>query len=69
VAPEFVARSLRVWRASQDAVRGWRPSPFTGPVDVFGRPPAMALSAMVVQRAHECGADRRLADALRKLLG
>jgi hypothetical protein len=62
VAPEFVARSLRVWRANQDAVRGWRPSPCTGPVDVFGRPSAMVLPTTVVQRAHKCG-------ALRKLLG
>jgi pimeloyl-ACP methyl ester carboxylesterase len=69
VAPEFVARSLRVWRASQDAVRDWRPSPYTGPIDVFGRPPAMALPATIVQRTHECGADGQLADALRELLG
>jgi pimeloyl-ACP methyl ester carboxylesterase len=69
VAPEFVARSLRVWRASQDAVRDWRPSPYTGPIDVFGRPPAMALPATVVQRTHECGADGQLAGALRELLG
>ena len=68
-APEFVARSLRVWRANRDAVRDWRPSPYTGPLDVFGRPPAMALPATVVQRAHECGADGRLAGALRELLG
>jgi len=26
VAPEFAARSLRVWQANQDAVRDWRPS-------------------------------------------
>jgi pimeloyl-ACP methyl ester carboxylesterase len=69
VAPEFVARSLRVWRASQDAVRDWRPSPYTGAIDVFGRPPAMALPATVVQRTHECGADGQLAGALRELLG
>jgi pimeloyl-ACP methyl ester carboxylesterase len=69
VAPEFVARSLRVWRASQDAVRDWRPSPYTEPIDVFGLPPAMALPATVVQRTHECGADGHLADALRELFG
>jgi hypothetical protein len=69
VAPEFVARSLRVWRASQDAVRDWRPPPYTGPIDVFGRPPAMALPATVVQRTHECSADGRLAGALRELIG
>jgi hypothetical protein len=69
VAPEFVARSLRVWRANQDAVRDWRPSPYTGPLDVFGLPPAMALPAATVQRTHECGADGHLADALRELLG
>jgi pimeloyl-ACP methyl ester carboxylesterase len=69
VAPEFVARSLRVWRASQDAVRDWQPSPYTGPLDVFGRPPGIALPATVVQRTHECGADGQLADALRELLG
>ena len=48
---------LRVWRASQDAVRDWRPSPFTGPVDVFGPPPIMALPATAVQLA---GAPREL---------
>jgi pimeloyl-ACP methyl ester carboxylesterase len=69
VAPEFVARSLRVWQANQDAVRDWRPSPYTGPVDVFGLPPAIALPATVVQRPHECSTDGRLADALRELLG
>jgi Thioesterase domain/Phosphopantetheine attachment site len=68
-APEFAARSLRVWQASQDAVRRWRPSPYPGPVDVFGRPPAMALPATAVQRAHPCGTDGHLAGALRELLG
>jgi Thioesterase domain/Phosphopantetheine attachment site len=69
VAPEFVARSLRVWQANQDAARDWRPSPYTGPVDVFGRPPATALLATVVQRTHECSTDGDLADALRELIG
>jgi pimeloyl-ACP methyl ester carboxylesterase len=68
VAPEFAARSLRVWRGSRDAVRDWRPSPYAGPVDVFGLPPAMVLPPAVVQRAHECGADGHLAGALRDLL-
>lgn len=68
VAPEFVARSLRVWRANRDAVRDWRPSPYTGPLDIFGLPPAMALPATVAQRTHECGTDGSLADALRELL-
>jgi len=69
VAPEFAARSLRVWQASQDAARDWRPSPYTGPIDVFGRPPATALPATVVQRTHECDADGQLPGALRELLG
>ena len=69
VAPEFVARSLRVWQANQDAMRDWRPSPYTEPIDVFGQPPATALPATVVQRTHECSTDGRLADALRELLG
>jgi pimeloyl-ACP methyl ester carboxylesterase len=69
VAPEFAARSLRVWQANQDAARDWRPSPYTGPVDVFGRSPTMALSAAIVQGTHECSTDGRLADALRELLG
>jgi surfactin synthase thioesterase subunit len=69
VAPEFVARSLRVWRANRDAVRDWRPSPYTGPIDVFGPPPVTALPATVIQRTHECGPDGRLADALRELIG
>jgi surfactin synthase thioesterase subunit len=68
VAPEFVARSLRVWRANQDAVRDWRPSPHTGRLDVFGLPPTMALPATAVQRIRECGTDGQLADALRELL-
>jgi hypothetical protein len=68
VAPGFVARSLRVWRASQDAVRGSRPSPCTGPVGVFGGPTAMARPATVF-RTRECGADERLAGALRELIG
>ncbi|MDQ2810976.1 MAG: thioesterase domain-containing protein [Actinomycetota bacterium] len=69
VAPEFVARSLRVWQASQDAMRDWRPSPYTKPIDVFGLPPTMVLPATAVQRRHECGTDGQLADALRELLG
>lgn len=68
-APEFVARSLRVWQANQDAARDWRPSPYPGLVDVFGRPPAMALPATVVQRTHECSTDGCLADVLRELAG
>ncbi len=67
-APEFAARSLRVWQASQDAARDWRPSPYTGPIDVFGLPPAMALPPTAVQRAHPCGTDGQLASALRELL-
>ena len=55
MAPEFAARSLRVWRAS--------------PAVVFARPPIMALPATAVQRAHECGTGGRLAGALRELLG
>jgi len=69
VAPEFAARSLRVWQANQDAARDWRPSPCTGPADIFGLPPAMALPATVAQRVHECATVGRLADALRELLG
>jgi hypothetical protein len=48
---------------------GWRPSPYTRPLDVFGRPPAMARLATVAQRTHECGAARQLPGALRELLG
>jgi Thioesterase domain/Phosphopantetheine attachment site len=69
VAPDFAARSLRVWQADQDASRDWRPSPYTGPIDLFGRPPIKALPATVVQVTHECGTDGRLADALRELIG
>ncbi len=68
VAPEFVARSLSVWRANRVSVRDWRPPPYTGPLDIFGPPPAMALPATVAQRTHECGTDGSLADALRELL-
>lgn len=79
VAPEFAARSLRVRRANTDAMRDWRPSPYTAPIDVFGLPPTKApptmtlptkaLPATAVQRTHECGTDGRLAGALRELLG
>ena len=69
VAAEFVARSLRVWQASQDAARDWRPSPYTGPVDIFGQPPVTALPATVVQRSHRCGTGQELAGALRELIG
>jgi pimeloyl-ACP methyl ester carboxylesterase len=68
-APEFAARSLRVWRASQDAAGDWRPSPYTGPLDVFGLPPLTALPATVTQRTHQCATDGHLADALRELIG
>jgi hypothetical protein len=66
---DFVARSLRVWQANQDAVRDWRPSPYTGPIHAFGLPWITALPATVVQLTHECGPDGRLADALRELIG
>jgi pimeloyl-ACP methyl ester carboxylesterase len=68
-APEFIARSLRVWQASQDAVRDWQPSPYTGQVDIFGQPAATTLPATAVQRTHQCSTDGQLADALRELLG
>jgi thioesterase domain-containing protein len=74
VTAEFVERSLRVSRANRDAMRDWRSSPYTGPVDVFGQPPFPALPTTVppttaLQRTHECGTDGQLADALRELLG
>jgi hypothetical protein len=69
VEADFVARSLRVRQANQDAVRDWRPSPYTGPIHAFGLPSITALPATVVQLTHECGPDGRLADALRELIG
>ena len=70
VEPEFVARSLGVWQANRDALRDWRPSPYAGPVDVFGLPPiTTALPATVVQRTREGGPGGRLAGALRELIG
>jgi pimeloyl-ACP methyl ester carboxylesterase len=70
VEPEFVARSLGVWQANRDALRDWRPSPYAGPVDVFGLPPiTTALPATVVQRTREGGPGGRLAAALRELIG
>jgi thioesterase domain-containing protein len=69
--PEFAARSLRVWQANQDAVRDWRPQPYSGPVDVFvgpaGRPPTAAWPATA--RTHECATGGRLAGVLRELIG
>jgi pimeloyl-ACP methyl ester carboxylesterase len=38
VAPEFAARSLRVREANRDAMRDWRPSPYSGPIDIFAPP-------------------------------
>ena len=69
LAPEFVARSLRVWQANRDALRDWRPSPYAGPVDVFGQPPGPGLPTTVFQRPHESGADGRLMGAFRELIG
>ena len=40
-----------------------------GAVDVEYLASAVALPATAVQRRHECGADGRLADALRELIG
>ena len=67
--PGFAGRPLRVRRAGQDAVRDWRPSPYTGPAGVFGLPPATSRPAAVAQRIHECGTGGHLAGALRELLG
>jgi thioesterase domain-containing protein len=69
--PEFVARSLRVWQANQDAVRDWRPQPYPGPVDVFvgpaAHPPTVAWP--VTARTHECASGEQLAGVLRELIG
>jgi surfactin synthase thioesterase subunit len=73
--PDFVARLLRVWQANQDAVRDWRPQPYSGPLDIFrdpagDRPPIVDWPATVVRRVHECAADGgRLAGTLRELIG
>jgi hypothetical protein len=66
--PEFVARSLRVWQANRDAARDWRPSPYTGPVHLFGPPPATLLPT-ATHRIHQCSTSQHLTDALRELLG
>jgi pimeloyl-ACP methyl ester carboxylesterase len=60
--PEFVARSQRVWRANQDAVRDWKPRPYPGTLDVFG---AGELDWPPTQRVHD---GRLLADVLRELI-
>jgi pimeloyl-ACP methyl ester carboxylesterase len=67
--PDFAARSLRVWRANRDAARHWRPSPYAGPVEVFGLMPVAWLPVTGVQRARECGSGEKMADALRELIG
>jgi hypothetical protein len=67
-APEFAARSLRVWQANQDAARHWQPPPYTGPVHLFGPPPASLLPT-ATHRAHQCSTSQHLADALRELVG
>ena len=67
-APEFVARSLRVWQANQDAARDWQPPPYTGPVHLFGPPPATLLPT-ATHRTHQCSTSQHLTDALRELLG
>jgi thioesterase domain-containing protein len=73
--PDFVARSLRVWRANHDAVRGWRPRAYPGTLDVFRartgeQPPAVDWPASA-RRVHECAGThaRQLAAGLRKLIG
>jgi hypothetical protein len=68
-APEFAARSQRVHQASQDAMRAWHPSPYTGPVHILGQPPAITLPATVTQHTRQCRTDGQLADALRELIG
>ncbi|WP_158839816.1 thioesterase domain-containing protein [Saccharothrix deserti] len=73
--PEFVARSLRVWQANQDAVRDWSPQPYSGPLDVFRGPsgdrsPTADWPVTAVQRVHEHTTDsRHLAGALHELIG
>jgi hypothetical protein len=69
VAPGFAARSLCVWRTSQDTVRDWRPSPCAGPVGVFGQRSATARPATIALRTHECGTDGHIAGTLRDPLG
>lgn len=75
---DFVARSLRVWQASHDAVRDWRPAPYPGPVDIFrdpGRLRSIDWPATVTRRTHECAAGQdgthvlAIADELRQLIG
>jgi hypothetical protein len=47
-----------------------RPSPYTGPLDVFGqRSPAIARSATAVLRKHERGEDEQQVGALSELIG
>ena len=60
--PGFAVRSLRVWRANQDAVRDWRPQPYPGSLDVFGMG---ELNWPALQRVHD---GRLLADVLRELV-
>jgi hypothetical protein len=67
--PSSPRTRLRVWQASQVSMRDWRPSPYTGPLDVFARPPASAPPATAVQRTHECSTGGQLPGALRELLG
>jgi hypothetical protein len=68
-APEYAARSRQVRHANQDAIRDWRPSPYTGPVDLLGPPPGTTLPATVTQRTHHCTTHERLARTLRQLIG
>jgi thioesterase domain-containing protein len=69
--PEFVARSLRVWQANQDAVRDWLPQPYSGPVDVVVGPAGrrQTVAWPVTARTHECATGGQLADVLRELIG
>ena len=68
-APEFVARSLAVRQANRDALRDWRPSPYAGPIDVFGDAAIRALPATAVPRSRPCSTQEDLAGALRELIG
>jgi hypothetical protein len=78
--PDLVARSLRVWQATHDAVRDWRPGPYPGPLDIFSDPAGghlgpVAWPATVATRAHACAAGPdgthvlAVAEHVRRLIG
>lgn len=72
VEPTEDVTKPQVWQANQDAVRAWRPSAYSGTLDIFrdpGRPGAVDRPPAAAQRVHDCAGIEALAAALLGLIG